>query len=500
VHEILTPAEMAKADRLAIEAGTPGIVLMERAGRAVADAMLARFPAGTGIAVVCGPGNNGGDGFICARLLSERGCIVHLMLFGAASALKGDAATAMQRWTGEIQAVDEAVLRKSGAIVDALFGAGLTRPLTGATAEAVAAINRASDAGVPVLAVDLPSGIDGATGAVRGIAVKASETVTFCRKKPGHLLLPGRLHAGHVHVADIGITGATIAQLAPRTFENTPALWRASFPEPKIGGHKYDRGHAVVASGPMQMTGAARLAARAALRAGAGLVTVAAPKDAIPILATSLTAVMVQQAAGAKGLATLLKDKRLNAVLLGPGQGVGPGTKGMVIAAAKAKRSLVLDADAITSFAKQPAVLAKALKCAAGAVLTPHEGEFRRLFSSTPQILGIESKIEKVRAAAQALGQVVLLKGADTVVAAPDGRAAIAANAPPWLATAGAGDVLAGFILGLIAQGMPAFEAASAAVWLHGECGNEAGRGLISEDLPEVLPKVLQKLAGEIRR
>jgi hydroxyethylthiazole kinase-like uncharacterized protein yjeF len=496
VREILTPTEMAEADRLTIEAGTPGIVLMERAGRAVADAILARFPAGTGIAVVCGPGNNGGDGFICARLLKERGCIVHLMLLGAASALKGDAATAMQRWAGEIQPIDEVILRKSGAIVDALFGAGLTRPLTGPAAEAVNAINRAGEAGVPVLAVDLPSGIDGVTGAVRGVAVKAFETVTFCRKKPGHLLLPGRLHAGHVHVADIGITDATVAKVAPKTFENTPALWQAAFPQPKIGGHKYDRGHAVVASGPMHMTGAARLAARAALRAGAGLVTVAAPKDAVPILAASLTAVMVRQVAGAKGLATLLKDKRLNAVLLGPGQGVGPETKGMVIAATKAKRALVLDADAITSFAKQPAVLAKALKGAACAVLTPHEGEFRRLFSSGRQIVENESKIEKVGAAAQALHQVVLLKGADTVVAAPDGRVSIAANAPPWLATAGAGDVLAGFILGLIAQGMPAFEAASAAVWLHGECGSAAGRGLISEDLPEALPKVLQKLAG----
>lgn len=500
MREILTPAEMATADRLTIEAGTPGIVLMERAGRAVADAILARFPAGTGIAVVCGPGNNGGDGFICARLLSERGCIVHLMLLGAASALKGDAAIAMQRWTGEIQAVDEALLRKSGAIVDALFGAGLARPLTDAAAEAVNAINRASETGVPVLAVDLPSGIDGATGAVRGIAVKASETITFCRKKPGHLLLPGRLHAGHVHVADIGISDATIARIAPKTFENTPSLWRATFPAPKIGGHKYDRGHAVVVSGPMQMTGAARLAAMAALRAGAGLVTVAAPKDAVPILAMSLTAVMVRQAAGAKGLAMLLKDKRLNAVLLGPGQGVGPGTKGMVIAAAKARRSLVLDADAITVFTRQSKALTKALRSAASAILTPHEGEFSRLFSGTPQIAEIKSKIERVRAAAQALHQVVLLKGADTVVAAPDGRAAIAANAPPWLATAGAGDVLAGFILGLMAQGMSTFEAASAAVWLHGECGSEAGRGLISEDLPDVLPKVLQKLAGEARR
>lgn len=496
MHEILTPEEMARADRFTIEAGTPGITLMERAGRAVADAILARHPAGTKIAVVCGPGNNGGDGFICARLLAERGCIVRLMLLGPADALKGDAATALRRWTGKIEPVDAALLEKSGAIVDALFGAGLSRPLAGAAADAVAAINRAREAGVAVLAVDLPSGIDGETGEVRGVAVGANETITFCRKKPGHLLLPGRLHAGKVRVADIGISDATVARAAPKTFENTPELWSAVFPMPRIDGHKYDRGHAIVASGPMHTTGAARLAARAALRMGAGLVTVAAPKDAVAVLAASLTAVMVRQVAGAAGLGKLLADKRLNAVLLGPGQGVGASTKAMVTAAAKAKRSLVLDADAITSFAGAPSLLAKTLRPATSVVLSPHEGEFRRLFSKENQLIEIPSKIERVRTSAKALHQIVLLKGADTVVASPDGRAAIAANAPPWLATAGAGDVLAGFIVGLLAQGMPAFEAACAAVWLHGECGRIIGRGLISEDLPEALPRILQRLSG----
>jgi len=494
VHEILTPAEMAEADRLTIQAGTPGVTLMERAGRAVADTILARHAAGTPIAVVCGPGNNGGDGFVAARLLAERGCVVHVMLLGDAAAIKGDAADALKRWHGEVRAIDVAEIQRSGAIVDALFGAGLKRPLEGFAADAVEAINRAAASGVPVLAVDLPSGIDGATGEVRGVAVKANETITFCRKKPGLLLLPGRTHAGEVRVADIGISGATVTQVGSSTFENVPGLWLAFFPQPKLESHKYDRGHAVVASGPMHMTGATRLAARAALRAGAGLVTVAAPKDAIPVLATNLTAVMVRQAAGAAGLAGLLKDKRMNVVLLGPGQGVGSATQKMVAAAAKAKRSLVLDADALTSFARNAKLLAKTLKSTSAAVLTPHEGEFARLFQSQPEILEKPSKIEKVRAAAKAVDQVVLLKGADTVVAAPDGRAAIAANAPSWLATAGAGDVLAGFIAGLIAQGMPAFEAACAGVWLHGECGRLAGRGLISEDLPEVLPTVLQRL------
>lgn len=484
---------MAKADRLTIEGGTPGIALMERAGRAVADTILARHAAGTPIAVVCGPGNNGGDGFVAARLLAERGCVVHVMLLGDLAAIRGDAADALKRWHGDVRAIDAAEIQRSGAIVDALFGAGLKRPLDGAAAEAVEAINRAAVAGVPVLAVDLPSGIDGATGEVRGVAVKANKTITFCRKKPGLLLLPGRTYAGEVRVVDIGISGATVSQVASKTFENVPGLWVASFPQPKLDGHKYNRGHAVVASGPMHMTGATKLAARAALRAGAGLVTVAAPKDAVPVLAASLTAVMVRQAAGAAGLAGLLKDKRMNVVLLGPGQGVGSATQKIVVAAAKAKRSLVLDADAITSFTRNAKLLAKTLKIAPAAVLTPHEGEFARLFQNEPEILEKPSKIEKVRSAAKAMHQVVLLKGADTVVAA-SGRAAIAANAPPWLATAGAGDVLAGFVAGLMAQGMPAFEAACAAVWLHGECGRLAGRGMISEDLSEVLPTVLQRL------
>lgn len=493
MHELLTPAEMAEADRRTIAAGTPGMTLMECAGKAVADAAPDQHRAGVRVLVICGPGNNGGDGFITARLLAERGYQVRVMLLGPIEALTGDAATAASRWTGEIEAVDASTIGNFSVIVDALFGGGLKRPLTGAAREAVEAINRAGENGASILAVDLPSGIDGATGQVKGAAVHANKTITFCRKKPGYLLLPGRLYAGTVQVTDIGIADDTIAGLGVKTFENRPPLWLPSFPVPRVDGHKYARGHAVVASGPMHMTGAARLAARAALRAGAGLVTVAGPKDAIPVLAASLTAVMVRQTNDAAALRRLLADGRLNAMLLGPGQGVGSRTKNMVMAAAKAKRALVLDADALTSFAGQASGLAKVLT-SCSAIVTPHEGEFQRLFSRQPKILALESKIEKARAAAKFLGAVVLLKGADTVVAAPDGRAAVADNAPPWLATAGTGDVLAGFVLGLVAQQMPAFEAACAGVWLHGECGREGGLGLIAEDLPETLPGVLRKL------
>jgi hydroxyethylthiazole kinase-like uncharacterized protein yjeF len=489
--ELLTPIEMAEADRRTIATGTAGAVLMERAGLAVADCAAAHSRRCGRIAVVCGPGNNGGDGFVAARVLRDRGFAVRVSLLGDHNALKSDAAEAANRWTGNVEPFSADAIADAGVIVDALFGAGLDRDLEG---EARAAVEAIAASGTPTIAVDLPSGIDGRTGKVRGAAVHAVETVTFCRLKPGHLLFPGRDHCGKVTVADIGIADATVKKLNPTTFANEPELWRDKFPKPRRLGHKYDRGHVIVVSGPMQTTGAARLAARAALRAGAGLVTVAAPKPALPILAATLLAVMVREAAGAKGLTKLLADQRMNVVVLGPGQGVGKTTRDAVVAAAKAKRSLVIDADAITSFAGAPDALAKALRTAAAAVVTPHEGEFARLFGAKSKVLAADSKVERARAAAKALGAVVLLKGPDTVVASSDGRASLGTNAPPWLATAGSGDVLTGLVAALLAQGMPAFDAASAAVWLHGEAGNVAGPAMISEDLDLALHDVLGRL------
>jgi hydroxyethylthiazole kinase-like uncharacterized protein yjeF len=489
--ELLTTAEMAEADRRTIAAGTPGIKLMERAGRAVADAVAARFPLGAKVVVMCGPGNNGGDGFIAARVLRDRGYVVRLGLLGSRDALVGDVAAAAERWGGVVEPFSSALIEGASVVVDALFGAGLTRDLDG---DAKVVIQAMWASAVPTIAVDLPSGIDGNTGKVRGAAVQATATVTFCRLKPAHLLLPGRNYCGSVTVAQIGISDATIASIKPANFANEPELWRDKFPPPARQGHKYDRGHAVVVSGPMHATGAARLAARAALRSGAGLVTIAAPKPSLPILAASVTAVMVSEATGAKGLAKLLTDQRLNVVVLGPGQGVGKSTRDAVAVAARAKRLLVVDADAISSFAGSPDALAKAIRPAAAAVVTPHEGEFARLFGSKSKVTQAASKIERARAAAKALGAVILLKGADTVVASPDGRASLGKNAPPWLATAGSGDVLAGIVAGLLAQGMPTFEAASAAVWIHGEAGNVAGPGMISEDLDLALHDVLGRL------
>ena len=491
--ELLTTAEMTEADRLTI-AATPGTRLMENAGRAVADAVARRSPHGAPmVCIVAGPGNNGGDGFVCARVLAERDYPVRLMLLGDPDRLKGDAAEAARRWEGPVEAATATALSGAGLIVDALFGAGLDRPVEAPARAMIEAINAA---GVPVIAVDLPSGINGNSGAVMGAAVTASETVTFFRRKPGHLLLPGRLHSGTVEVVDIGIPKAVLESIRPSIFANAEALWAERFPVPQPGGHKYRRGHALVVSGDQSHTGAARLAARGALRAGAGLVTIASPRNALAINAASNLAVMVRPVDGAEELAACLGDPRLNTVVLGPGGGVGARMREAVLTALSGERAVVLDADALTSFADAPEMLFAAIRSrvAAPTVLTPHEGEFSHLFRASPQATEISSKCDHAKTAAAASGAIVLLKGSDTVVASPGGRVSITENAPPWLATAGSGDVLAGFVAGLLAQGMPAFEAASAAAWLHGETGSEAGPGLIAEDLPEALRMVYRRL------
>ncbi|MEX0752594.1 MAG: NAD(P)H-hydrate dehydratase [Xanthobacteraceae bacterium] len=493
--ELLSNAEMAQADRLAVKGGVSSADLMESAGRAVADRVAKSHPKGTRVAVVAGPGNNGGDGYVAARLLAERGYEVFVLRLGPAS--KGDAAAVARRWSGPTVEANPRDLTGAGVIVDALFGAGLDRPVEGLAAEMIEAMN---GAGTPIVAVDLPSGINGTSGAVMGVAVKARETVTFFRRKLGHLLLPGRLHCGSIHVADIGIPDTVLEKIQPRAFLNAPPLWAAHFPIPRLDAHKYDRGHAVVVSGDISHTGAARLVARGALRAGAGLVTIASPRKALAVNATASLAVMVKAVDGAAELSKFLRDPRINAVVLGPGGGVGPAMRQLVGAALRGERAVVLDADALTSFADKPAELFKAVKKRKDprTILTPHEGEFRRLLEKLDDIPKVNSKLEKARIAAKQAGAILVLKGADTVVAAADGRAAIADNASPWLATAGSGDVLAGMIAGLLAQGMPAFEGAAAAVWLHGEAARAFGPGLISEDLPEALPPVYRRLIEDL--
>ena len=519
VQEVLTVHEMGEADRRAVALGVPSLTLMENAGRAVADAAWVHLQKGDPVVVLCGPGNNGGDGFVAARLLAEHGCEVTVALLGERAALKGDAAEMAGRWSGAVVPLEPDAIRPAKVVIDAIFGAGLARDVDGEVAKTIRVLNECQH-GARVIAVDVPSGLDGDTGGERGVALRADETVTFFRLKPGHVLYPGRSLCGRLHVAEIGIPTAVLAEIetgASVLSATSAADVAALIPWRQASDHKYDHGHAVVVSGPAFKSGAARLAARGALRVGSGLVTVASPPSALGENAAHLTAVMLKPCPDARVLAEILSDERKNAVLIGPGAGVGRDTTELVLAALECGAACVLDADALTSFAvhdegsgtagggifgftakstsmaHSPLVLFAAIRAmpARPVVLTPHEGEFKRLFAD---LAGLPSKLDRARAAAGMSGAVVILKGPDTVIASPDGHAAINTNAPPTLATAGSGDVLAGFVAGLLAQGMPAYAAACAAVWLHGECANVLGPGLIAEDLTEVLPQVLRAL------
>lgn len=487
--ELLTNEEMGEADRLAVEAGVASLTLMENAGAAVAAQASRMLKRGGRAVVLCGPGNNGGDGFVAARHLAEAGFAVDVALLGPRDALKGDAAAMARRWSGRVEPLAFVSLDGAQLIIDALFGAGLTRALEGTAATVVDIVNTIN---IPVLAVDVPSGLDGSTGQATGPVVKAMRTVTFFRRKPGHILLPGRELCGTVRVANIGIPDTVLDMVKPKIRLNAPGLWLPEFRWPQRGGHKYNRGHAVVVSGAATHTGAARMGARGALRVGAGLVTMASPPESLLVNAVHLTAIMLMPFESPDELFGILADRRKNAVLLGPALGVDEETRELVHATLGSGAAVVIDADAITAFAEEPETLFTAIggRPERPVVLTPHEGEFERLF---PDLLQ-GCRLERARAAANRSGAVVLLKGPDTIVATPDGRASINEDAPPWLATAGAGDVLGGLVVGLLAQGMPAFEAASAAVWLHGAAADAFGPGLIAEDLPERLPEVLGKL------
>lgn len=479
---LLTPAEMAEADRLTIAGGTSGVDLMERAGRAVFFATVARYRPQT-VAVLCGPGNNGGDGWVVARLLQAAGFEVRLASLVPVADLRGDAAVMAGRWNGPVLPFEPAVLDGAGLVIDALFGAGLARPIDGPAAAMIAAI-RPDQA---VVAIDLPSGINGETGAELGASVQAALTVTFFKAKPGHWLYPGRARCGDLVVADIGIADSVLEVIKPRHAANGPALWGTRFPLYRADGHKYDRGHTVVLSGGPLNTGAARLAARAALRTGSGLVTTVGSPAAAAVIAAHQTACMVAEIDGPAGFARFLEDRRRNAVVVGPAAGLTEATFDCALAAVSAGPATVLDADALTMMKGRAGLLFAAAR--GPLVLTPHDGEFARVF---PALVDLPSRAARAAAAAKESGAVIVLKGADTCIAAPDGRVAINGNAPPWLATAGSGDVLCGVIAGLLAQHCPAFEAAAAAVWLHGRAAQGAGRGLIAEDLVERLPLALQ--------
>jgi NAD(P)H-hydrate epimerase len=480
ITAVLRVEQMAEADRLAMAVGTPGTLLMQNAGEAVACEIKRRFTP-RAVSILCGPGNNGGDGFVAAAALAQAGWQVRVALLGVVDALRGDAQYHARRWGGTVEPLVPACIDDADLVIDALFGSGLNRALDSTVRNVLAYATRRAR---PIVAVDIPSGIRGDSGENIG-AAPAVCTVTFMRKKPGHLLLPGRDACGDVVVADIGIPQGVLDSLAADTWENTPALWRAKLPQWRANINKYSRGHALLYGG-YPMTGASRMAARAAARSGAGLTTIAVPEHAFAIYASALTSIMAQPLAQHEDLARLLVDSRYTAFSIGPGAGVSDATRLRTLDMLKTGKPVVIDADAISAFASNPEELFQAIHGAC--VITPHEGEFKRIFDVTGD------KLTRTRQAARRSGAVVVLKGSDTVIAAPDGRAIINSNAPATLATAGSGDVLGGIILGLLAQNMDAFPAAAAAVWLHGAAADSFGTGLMAEDLADLLPAVLRRL------
>jgi len=479
---LLDARQSAEADRLTVLAGSSVALLMDNAGRGVADEVMRRWSPRR-VTVLCGPGNNGGDGFVAAKYLADAGWNIRVALLGTRDALRGTALHHAEKWRDSLEVLSPNVIDGAELIIDAIFGAGLSRPLQGAAKETLAA---ASARRIPIVAVDIPSGVKGDSGENVG-AVASVLTVTCFRKKPGHLLFPGRTLCGELVVTDIGTPLEVLAQIAPDTFENDPAVWLFALPRVQQCASKYTRGHALI-SGGYPMTGAARMAAHAAARVGAGLTTIAVPEIALPIYATALTSIMVKPLAAPADFDALLDDPRVTAFLIGPGAGEGAATRARTLALLATQRPTLIDADAITSFKEEQATLMHAIS--GPCVMTPHEGEFKRIFDPSGD------KLMRTRRAAARSAAVIVLKGSDTVIAAPDGRAIINANAPPTLATAGSGDVLSGIVLGLLAQGMEPFLAAAAAVWLHGAAANEFGPGLLAEDLPYLLPGVLRRLLG----
>ena len=492
---LLSCAEMARADAAAIAGGVPGIDLMEAAGRAVAEAVLERHLPPRPVVVLCGPGNNGGDGFVAARHLHAAGWPVQVALLGDRGALSGDAAWASQSWNGPVAALSPGLLDGHPLVIDALFGAGLRRPIDGIAGQL---IDRMNAEALHVVAVDVPSGLHGDNGEVMGRAPMAECTVTFFRAKPGHYSLEGLRRCGVLRVADIGIDRSVLKAIAPQLWLNGPGLWQELLRNDDPGTHKYARGHLTLLGGAIA-TGAARLAALAGRRAGAGLVTIATPRAAMAVYQAAEPGNLITEVEDGEAFARLLADERRNAILVGPGSGIDERTRASAAAALGTGRPVLLDADAITAFAGNPASLFDMIR--GPVLLTPHEGEFGRLFPDLTSVLG---KVERPRQAARRSGATILLKGPDTVVAAPDGRAIINVHAPATLATAGSGDVLAGMAGGLLAQGLSPLAAAAAAAWLHGDCAFRFERpGLIAEDLigriPEALAAVISGDPGDHR-
>ncbi|MDU9006877.1 NAD(P)H-hydrate dehydratase [Sedimentitalea todarodis] len=512
--ELLTGAQMRAIERAAIASGSvTGLDLMERAGAAVVEAIFEEWPdlaSGDHTAsILCGPGNNGGDGFVIARHLHDRGWTVTAHLYGKAEKLPTDARSNHDLWVAQgpcVPLTDRSagsVKNMPDLVVDAIFGTGLTRPVEGDAEFVLGNLETVrTDFGVRCVSVDVPSGICSDSGKWLGCCPRVDLTVSFHSEKLAHRLEDADTHSDKVVVKDIGLPHAE------QSDERAGYVWMVEPPAARAlakptQGQKYSQGHALILSGGPGRTGAARLTARGALRVGAGLVTLGVPSKAQAEVASHITAIMQVPIANAEALTELLWDTRLNALCLGPGLGIGDQARGLVEAALPLYRATVLDADALSMFHKAPADLFEL--CHDRTVLTPHGGEFARLFPDLAAKLAAEptegpaySKVDATRTAAQRAGCTVLFKGAATVMASADGRCSVHSaqyeRAAPWLATAGSGDVLAGVITGLLARDMGPMQACEIATWLHTECALAFGPALVAEDIPEQMPDVFRAL------
>jgi len=490
-HVLLNNEAMEQLDRDTISCGTLGIQLMEQAGSSAVEQICHHYsPIPT--LVLCGPGNNGGDGFVIARLLAQQGFNVQVAQALPKGHYQNDAAIMEQKYIGEAIALEECCKviddQQYQLVIDALFGTGLNRPIEGIYHTV---LQKVSTLKAPIVAIDIPSGINGNTGQVQGIAAPAMLTVTFAFKKLGHTLIPGRDYCGKIIVTDIGHPPNLLQDIRSDYIENHPELWQKYLPSPSNQSHKYNRGYTLIYGGPIACTGASRMASYAALRAGAGICSIACTPAALPIYAASVTAIMTKSYSSDAELNKMLDSNKLNALLIGPGAGVNDTTRRHTLMMLNTQLPCVLDADALTCFSDNPQILFNAIKQRnAATILTPHSGEFDRIFGITTP----EKRIESVMKAAMNSGAIIILKGADSIIGTPDGNVTINTHASFHLATAGAGDVLAGIIAGLLATNMPPYKAVQAAIWIHGECGIRCGKGLIAEDLIDVLPNILHSL------
>lgn len=489
MFELLTTQQMAEIDDIIWNEMEDGFHLIERAGTNVAQLAITMFPEDKPIAVLCGAGNNGADGYIAATLLKEAGRNVTCF----AKPIKNEnVIRASDLFTGAVKPFQSFDPLPFGGIIDALYGAGLNAPLSAEDAELVAKANLSK---IPIISIDIPSGVDATSGEVNGVAIQARATVTFFRKKTGHLLQPARSYCGIVHLTDIGINDEILLKVKSEIYENNMNLWINSYPYYNENINKFTKGHAAVFSGSLAQAGASRLSATAALRSGAGAVTLISPNESMQAHAAQITSLMLHETRNENDAIEFIKRRKINTAVIGPGYGSLEMAKQHVLALLKndVLQSLIIDADAITAFHDAPSQLFKAIAASKTAViLTPHEGEFKRIF---PVIASRDiSKLEKAVSAASLSNALIVYKGPDTIIADNKGRAVINANGTSLLATAGSGDVLAGIIAGLVAQGMPVFEAASAAVWMHAEAARQFGAGLIAEDIPQQLPAIITKI------